>query len=195
MISLPGMLLIGAAGRNVGKTELACAIIRRFSGQSPITGVKVTVIAESGGRCPRGGAGCGVCSSLQGPFCLTRETGTPAAKDTSRMLAAGARDVFWLRVLKEHLAAGLDALLERLGRDSVCVCESNSLRLVVHPGVFLMARDAGADAFKPTAAAVRRYADRMVLFDGVRLDFGPADLELVDRQWQLVPRPPAARPQ
>lgn len=194
MISLPGMLLIGAAGRNVGKTELACAIVRRFSGRTPVTGVKVTVIAKAGGRCPRGGAGCGVCSSLEGAFCLTRETGDPPGKDTSRMLAAGAREVFWLRVLKEHLAAGLDALLSQLGRDTVCVCESNSLRLIVRPSLFLMARDAGTDTFKPTAAAVRKYVDRMVLFDGARLDFGPDDLELVDRRWRLVPRPAAAAP-
>ena len=82
MLELPGMLMIGAAGRNVGKTELACSIIRSAAAQNEVTGVKVTTIADEKGRCPRGGKGCGVCSSLKGDWCITEETDGPADKDT-----------------------------------------------------------------------------------------------------------------
>ena len=99
MITIPGMLLIGSSGRNVGKTELACRIISRFAGRSDIVGIKVTTIARKSDTCPRGGAGCGVCSSLTGQYCITEENDRASCKDTSKLLAAGARRVYWLRVL------------------------------------------------------------------------------------------------
>ena len=104
MIHLPGMLMVGACGRNVGKTELACALIRQASGDRPVLGIKVTTVDERRGTCPRGGRGCGVCASLEGAFCVTEERpGGPCGKDTVRMLSAGAERVFWLRVRSDRL--------------------------------------------------------------------------------------------
>ena len=100
----------------------------------------MTTIAEKD-ACPRGGKGCGVCSSLEGEYCITDEVNAPADKDTARLLAAGASKVFWLRTLKTHLHEGFSALLERVEPDSMLVCESNSLRQVVEPGIFLMVKD------------------------------------------------------
>ena len=104
MLKAPHMLLIGAAGRNTGKTEFACTLLRRFSTLQSITAIKITVIRsdESRGSCPRGGSGCGVCSSLEGEYDITEETDRDGSKDTSRLLRAGANHVFWLRVLDTH---------------------------------------------------------------------------------------------
>ncbi|MFC1635633.1 hypothetical protein ACFL5Z_12390 [Planctomycetota bacterium] len=44
MIRLDGMLMIGSTGRNIGKTELACAILRQYSQSHNIVGIKVTPI-------------------------------------------------------------------------------------------------------------------------------------------------------
>ena len=66
MIKLPGMLMVGAVRRGIGKTKFACSLIKRFSSQCNITGIKVTTVEKADGTCPRGGSGCGVCSSLQG---------------------------------------------------------------------------------------------------------------------------------
>ena len=96
MTRVRGMLMVGAAGRNAGKTEFACSVIRKFGRGHEIVGAKVTTIGQRGGACPRGGEGCGVCSSLEGNYCITEETGALPGKDTSRLLAAGARRVFWL---------------------------------------------------------------------------------------------------
>ena len=62
MIKLDGMLMIGSAGANVGKTELACALIKKISKSTDVIGIKVTTIRVKDGQCPRGGNGCGVCS-------------------------------------------------------------------------------------------------------------------------------------
>ena len=179
------MLLIGAAGRNVGKTHLACALIGAFRHRGPLVGVKVTAVRERFGGCPRGGDGCGVCSDLEGPFPITDETIGPVGKDTTALAEAGARPVWWMRVLHEHLEEGARALIEHVGPDAVCICESNSLRRVVEPGLFLMVRDARTDSFKATAAAVKHLADRIVASDGLGHDLDLQDVELVDGRWSL----------
>jgi molybdopterin-guanine dinucleotide biosynthesis protein A len=185
MIRTPGMLMIGAAGRNAGKTEFACRVIRRFGAQTPITGLKVTTVKERDGTCPRGGKGCGVCSSLEGNYCLTEERGENPAKDTARLLAAGAGRVFWLRVMREHLAEGFAAAGEAIGPDAVVVCESNSLRHVAEPDIFVIVREAACDAYKQSAADVRAFSDREVLSDGEGFDLDLADLAVVDGRWAL----------
>ena len=138
MIQLGGMLMIGSAGSNIGKTELAGALLGKFSKSHSIIGIKVTTIAAKDGQCPRGGNGCGVCSSLDGVYSITEETNAESNKDTARLLRVGASRVFWLRVLKKRLGEGLMALLDIIGPGAISICESNSLRYIVEPGLFLM---------------------------------------------------------
>ena len=185
MIKLDGMLMIGSAGANVGKTELACALIRKFSKSKPIIGIKVTTIRAKDGQCPRGGQGCGVCSSLEGNFCITQETDADSGKDTARLLAAGAAKVFWLRVLKKHLLQGVEAFLDIIGPDAVSLCESNSLRQVVKPGLFLMVRGKDPRMWKSSADAVKKYADKVVVSDGSSFDFDIGRIKLLGGKWVM----------
>lgn len=186
MIKLDGMLMIGSAGANVGKTELACALLRKFSKSCDITGIKVTTIKEKDGQCPRGGEGCGVCSSLDGVYCITQETESSSDKDTARLLRAGASRVFWLRVLKEHLPEGLTALLDIIGPNTVSICESNSLRQVVEPGLFLMARSHDLKDWKGSARQVKKYADRIVISDGSGFNLDLDRIKLINGKWTLL---------
>jgi molybdopterin-guanine dinucleotide biosynthesis protein A len=185
MIQIEQMLMIGSAGRNVGKTELACAILRKLGGRHSIAAVKVTAISDRDGQCPRGGEGCGVCSSLQGNFCITEETNSHSGKDTSRLLAAGASRVYWLRVLKTHLDEGASALIETLGADTTCICESNSLRRVVDPGLFLLARRQDARPWKESAQQVQQCADRIVTARDGTFDLDLDRIELPGGKWKL----------
>ncbi len=186
MVKLDRMLMIGSAGANVGKTELACAVLRRFGGDGrDIVAIKVTTINEKDGQCPRGGEGCGVCSSLEGVFSITEETDSRSGKDTGRLLAAGASRVFWLRVLKAHLKEGLAALLDVVAPEVTSICESNSLRNVVEPGVFLVTERKGAKTWKPSALAVREYADGIVVSDGSSFDIDLGRIRLEDGKWLL----------
>lgn len=183
MISQPRMLMLGSTGRNSGKTELACQIMRAFGKKQPIIGIKVTTVRERDGRCPRGGAGCGVCSSLEGNYCITEECFGDSRKDTVRMLSAGAERVFWLRVMKDHLAEGFTALMELIGEDAVTVCESNSLRLVVEPGLFLMVREQGQKTVKESGRMVLPYADREVVLGRFGFDLDPDEIALTEDCW------------
>jgi len=185
MIKLDGMLMIGSAGANIGKTELACALIKKFNKNKPIIGIKVTTIKAKDGQCPRGGRGCGVCSSLEGNFCITRETDADSGKDTARLLAAGAAKVFWMRVMKTHLKEGLAALLDKIGPDAVSLCESNSLRQVVKPGLFLMVRDKEPRMWKSSADVVKKYADKVVVSDGSSFDFDIGRIKILGDKWVM----------
>ncbi len=178
--------MIGSAGANVGKTELACRLIKKFSKSADITGIKVTAIKAKDGRCPRGGQGCGVCSSLKGDFCITEETDSNSSKDTARLLAAGASRVFWLRVMKTHLEEGLNALLDVIGPDAVSICESNSLRQVVEPAVFLMVRGCNSRRLKGSARDVKKYVDAMVTFDESGFDFDIGRIKLIGGKWTIM---------
>ncbi len=185
MFKLDGMLMIGSAGSNVGKTELACALLRKFSKNCDIIGIKVTTIKDKDGQCPRGGEGCGVCSSLEGVYCITEETDSSSGKDTARLLTAGANRVFWLRVLREHLPEGITALLDIIGPDAVSICESNSMRQGIEPGLFLMVRNHNLKAWKRSAKQFKKYADRIVVSDGSSFDFDIDRIKLIDGRWIL----------
>jgi len=184
MIKLDGMLMIGSAGINAGKTVLACEVIKKFCKSTNITGIKVTTIKAKDGTCPRGGRGCGVCSSLDGNFCITEELKRNSSKDTSRLLAAGAHRVFWLRVMRSHLKQGLNALLSIMGPDAVSICESNSLRHVLEPGLFLVVTAPNLKKWKASAQDVRRYVDKVVVSDGSSFDFDIDEIKLTQRRWQ-----------
>jgi len=184
-MNLDNILMIGSAGANVGKTELACALIRKFSRDRNIVGVKVTTIKAKDGQCPRGGEGCGVCSSLEGEFCITEETNSDSDKDTTRLLAAGASQVFWLRIMNTHLEEGLRALMDIIGHNTVSVCESNSLRQVVKPGLFLIVKGRDSRAWKSSAQQVKEYADRIVVCDGEGFDLDIDQIRLIDKKWVM----------
>ena len=177
--------MVGASDRNIGKTEFACSLIRKFGSQHNIIGIKVTTIEQADDGCPRGGRGCGVCATLEGNFCITEETDSQSDKDTCRMLAAGAKRVFWLRALKHHLKEGTNALLAAIGTDAASVCESNSLRLIVEPGLFFMFKAVDSDKCKLSAASVEKYADRVVLFDGNQFNIDINSIKLVDGKWAM----------
>jgi molybdopterin-guanine dinucleotide biosynthesis protein A len=185
MLKLDGMLMIGSAGSNVGKTELACALLGKIGEGSGVIGIKVTTIRDKEGQCPRGGEGCGVCSSLEGVYSIVEELDSSSEKDTARLLAAGASRVFWLRVREEHLLEGMTALLDIVGHDTVSICESNSLRKVVEPGLFLMVGSRNTKNWKSSALGVKKCADRILISDGSSFDFDPNRIKFINGKWKI----------
>lgn len=185
MLRWPSMVMIGAASRNVGKTEMACELISRYSRTGPIYAVKVTTIRETGEGCPRGGKGCGVCSSLKTPFLISEERQGGIGKDTARMRDAGATMVYWLRVQEAHLVQGIHELRRQVPSGVPVVCESNSARSVIEPGIFLVIREAGAASIKAHCRKVIGFADRVLIFNGSGWSIQPAQIQFTDGCWRL----------
>jgi len=185
MIELPSMLMIGSWGRNAGKTTLASSLIKKFAGHNKIIGIKITAIDTMDGTCPRGGKGCGVCSSLSGKYDIVEETNSKADKDTCKILAAGAVRVFWIRTLKSHLTEAVYALLDIIGRDVVTICESNSLRKSVNPGAFVIVKNVNEQQEKKSVKEVRQLADRIISFDGNNFDSPTSSFTITNNQWAV----------
>ena len=179
-------MVLGSTGRNSGKTEFACAVIRTFHREYPIIGVKITTVMDEERSCPRGGDGCGACSTLEGDFEIGEERGAHPGKDTARMLESGARRVFWVRCRKGRMRAALEALERRLGRRDLVVVESNSLAQAIEPDLFFMLRNACSSSIKPTAAAVMPLAHRVVVSSGHGFDLNVRRLAIMEGMWRLV---------
>jgi molybdopterin-guanine dinucleotide biosynthesis protein A len=183
MIKKVNYIILGSTGRNTGKTEFACRLIERLGKTHSVYGVKVTTIVRDEGGCPRGGTGCGVCSSLNEDFEITEEKTSGSVKDTQRMLQAGASRVFWLKVFKDALPQGVDALIKCLPDDAMVVCESNTLRTVVEPGLFFVIKNMTEKSVKPGCADVIQYADKIIEFNNMAWDFIPERVHVKNHTW------------
>lgn len=158
LIPVKNMVLIGATGRNSGKTTLALEIIETFQSKFPIIAFKLITVRDHSDICPRGGAGCGICKGLKDCFDVREETGT-GTKDTMLLKKAGAKKVYLLRAFKENVRDALEAALKLVPENALILCESNSARLVAEPACFVMIKSSTSSSMKPTAEAVIQYAD------------------------------------
>ena len=99
----------------------------------------------------------------------------PTTTLASTSVRAGASRVYWLRVRDTHMTEGLAELGKHVPPHTSIVCESNTIRKAVHPGLFLMVKDARTDACKTSARAVADLADLAPL-TSVRVHFARPDL-------------------
>lgn len=185
MLTQPNFIIIGSTGRNTGKTEFASRLINKWSANQEVYGLKVTTINKKEGKCPRGGDGCGVCSSLTGDYEIIEETNVDGTKDTSRMLISGAKKVFWLKVSSTALQIGIEALLKIIPEKVAVVCESNGVRNVLKPGIFLVIKNLQDKTIKPNCAQVIRFATKIIEFDNLQWSFTPDRVILKNNQWLI----------
>ncbi len=119
-------------------------------------------------------------------FVITEEKDPGNAKDTGRLLAAGATRVFRLQASRLHLDDGLTTLLQEFHKRQLIICESNSIRLVVQPDLFFVVRRTGWMFTKPSALEVSHHVDRWIWSDGKTFDLDPSELIIENGQWKLL---------
>ena len=189
MFHVHNMIMIGATGRNTGKTEMACRLIKKFISSYTVIALKVTTVKEDDGECHGGDERCGKYSSLNENYLLIEEVSNNPNKDTGKMLAAGAHKVYWLEVKKECLAEGIETFFKRInnGADKIIICESNSLRTVVKPGLFLINQNIRESAIKPSCQDVLSHHDYMIHFDSEKFifDIDADDINYTDKRWSV----------
>ena len=187
IIDAPGMLIIGSAGRNSGKTEFATRLIAKFADSPGIIAAKATAVDRTDGSCPRGGSGCGVCSSLNEDFLITEECDIEGDKDTCRLLAAGAERVYWLRVLKSKMKKGFTQLQNSIEPGVAWICETNSLRHAVRPDLFLMVMNNEKQEIKKSASEVIEHTDAIITSDPANssFDLDMSRLSINNGRWAM----------
>ena len=153
---------------------MARALIGAFKPTCRIAVLKITCVAQRG-KCPHGNESCGACSGIDADYALTREHDAFQHKDTSRLLAAGADSVYWLRSLYDALKDGYADFCARVSPGWLILCESNSLRKIVEPGCFIMVNNTKHAEMKPSARDVFSLADITLTVDGA----APPDLAAI----------------
>lgn len=153
------LLIVGGTARNVGKTELACRIIKKISTETHVYALKVSTIF------PDEGIYHGNHSEDSEDQSLFEETRYDTAKDTSRMLRAGAKRVFYLRSEDTGILEAFTRFRSQLPADTAIVCESNSLAGHVQPGLLVMVKKEG-EKIKVRAEKRLKTADLIIVSDG-----------------------------
>jgi hypothetical protein len=117
---------------------------------------------------------------------LYEEIRPSTGKDTSRMLLAGAKRVFYLRSDDANVLKGFEEFLQKIPMDSTVICESNSLGTVVEPGLRIMVRSSSGE-MKPRALGQLACADLVVISDGIS-GFPEVERITLDRDggWRLL---------
>ena len=179
------LLIIGSTGRNTGKTEFACRIIENNSSRNEIIAVKVIPVDKNLEKCHRGLDGCGLCDSLTCEFEILEEKDSGSAKDTSRMLRAGAKQAYLLLVDRNSLEMGINALLERIPEHAMIIIESNTIRKVVNPGLFIVIRRSERKTVKPSCAEVIGFADKIIEFKNMNWNFQPGKVMIKNERWMI----------
>jgi hypothetical protein len=178
---VPGLLMIGGAKRNVGKTNLILRIIEEFSALYPITGLKIKTTRQG----DHFFHGSGNSNDYQW-FKLIEEFETINEKDSSGMLRAGANRAFRISSQDLYLKDAFLSFLEIFPKQSLIVCESNSLRKFIKPDLYLLIKTMDNSLMKPSARELEPYADSIIFTDGVNHHFNIGDLWVNNGQWQLA---------
>ena len=169
MLDLPNLLLIGGNGRNVGKTTLACRIIKHFSATNEITGLKISPHFH-----PVNEADVVFRNQY---FTIVNETQINS-KDSSKMLQAGAKKVWFIMVNRDYLRPAFEHLAEILP-DHFIVCESGGLHEIVNPGLFFLVKRKNDKIVK---THLMSYSPIIVENDGENFDFDLQKLEFKSKR-------------
>ena len=125
------MILIAGDGRNVGKTFLACKIIRHLSESAEVIGIKISPHFHDLQNEEY--------IVIKNDRYIIAEEKAITRKDSSLMLQAGAKKVYFIMTRQEHLKEAFSSISEKL-LNHVIVCESGGLQELVQPGLFLFVK-------------------------------------------------------
>jgi len=165
ILSVPNMVMIGGNSRNAGKTTLACNIIRKLAVHHKVIALKVTSIRP--GEADLHG------THSETPFTgysILEETNSGSAKDTSLMLQAGAKHVFYVRASEGYVEEAIADFLSKYNHQQPIVCESRSLREIVTPGLFLMMMRIPPQGVGKDVTNYISLADKILTFSDDRSD-------------------------
>ena len=169
------ILLLSGAGQNVGKTTFACQLIKQLKNQSQkVFAIKISPHFHDADP-PKT-----IFSSER--FVLSLESEKETGKDTSRMLASGADEVFFLQVNDEFLEEAFQYTMSFVPPEVLVVIESGGLRELIKPALFFFIKRLGISEMKESAAKKMELADRVVQFNGEAFDFQAKNVSIKNGQ-------------
>jgi hypothetical protein len=181
MIEDKSILLIGGATRNLGKTALITSILHHFSRQNNISSLKIKSIYKGDDFFH----GKDNNPLLENEKYRLSEEFSADNSDAGLMLTAGAKRAFKLKVKAEFLSDGFLEFNDKRDENELLIVESNSLREIVKPGIFIMIKHSQNVDIKPSALRLEHLADLIIYTDGAKHDFSLEQLLIIENKWQL----------
>lgn len=176
------LLLIGGTGRNVGKTTLANEIIKKFSPQQRIIGLKVSTFRKNENQFH----GDHQMPSETG-FLITKEDLRLKHKDTATMVLAGAERAYYVQTTGDVIMKAYREFEKTENKEGLpLICESRGLISYIKPGLFLMIVD--QENMKDDSIKYIKYADRILYYkngDLSNLMDLINDLSITNEGWAL----------
>jgi hypothetical protein len=124
------LLLIAGTGTKSGKTSIACKIIEQLN-HPELVAIKITPHFHE--TTP------GLSIVSEGPgYSIYLENNPDTSKDTSRMLKAGAKQVYFAKVSDKTLFKAFSEIIAKIPANLPIICESPALRHYVDPGLFII---------------------------------------------------------
>ena len=153
------VVVVGGHSRSVGKTSVVVGLIAALP-EYKWTAFKVTQYGH--GICSQNGESCH-CATDDHTWAISEEKQRSGDSDTSRFLAAGAEQAWWVRTEQGRLAEAMPAIRQRLSRSTHAILESNSILKFVRPDLYLTVLDPGTADFKRSAQEFLDLADAVIL--------------------------------
>ncbi len=147
------IVVVGGHTRNIGKTTLATQILAATPGLH-WTAMKITQYGH--GVCSANGEACD-CATADHTIAISEERRRDTGTDTSRMLAAGADRVLWVRTQQGQLVEAMPRLRSEMAKSTNLLLKSNSVLRFLRPDLYAAVLDPTVVDFKESAS---RYLDR-----------------------------------
>ncbi len=173
------MLIVAGTGRNVGKTSFVCEMIARFAKKQEVLAIKISPhfhhISESEKLIER-----------TEYYEIIEELTPVFSKDSSRMLKAGAKQVFYVQTKTDDaLPQVIEILKSFWTADTAVVCESGGLRHFIEPGLFVVCHSKSQPEMKPHLKILETKVDQFLLFQNSKFDFDLTKFKFEDSSWKL----------
>lgn len=171
-------LIISGNGRNTGKTSFVCRVISLVSRKYPVTAIKISPHFHPDSR---------ISDAIinEEHFIINVEKDPCRSKDTSRMLSAGAKKVYYIEVKDDHLEDALMAIMPSIPTDTPVICESGGMRHLIEPSLFIMLNRSDSEELKTGFKKLSPLADKIVHFDGSSFDLTPEMIQFDGIRWVL----------
>ena len=184
------LVVVGGHSRNIGKTSVTAGVITATR-ELGWTAFKLTQFGHH--ICSQDGAACDCAvEDPAHPFSITREQSTGGRSDTSRFLAAGALESYWVRTPQGQLATAMPEIRRIIAGRPYVIMESNSVLRFLRPDLYLVVLDWDTADFKPSARDHLDRSDAFILLEPQNSQprWDKVPLALIERRPVYRVRPP-----
>ena len=165
------ILLTGGSGRNTGKTTFLEMLIRKFSTKHKGIALKTSMLLP-GQEHLHGNHKL----AKPGTYSIVEEYNSDCSKDSCRFKKAGAYKSYFMSLGDGTEREAFKEFLKITGNDNLVVIESNSLRNIIIPALFIMI--VNDNNMKPSSEIMVQKAD--IIIPALKFDIFKQTIEYID---------------